>query len=386
VTAPIVVVGASLAGVRAAETLRGEGYDGPLTILGDEPYPPYDRPPLSKAVLAGTLEPPDLALPVDDSLDADWRVGCRATGLSLADRVVTTDAGAIPFAGLVIATGMRARTLPGLEPAAGRVFTLRTVDDAYALRAALVARPRVLIVGAGFIGVEVATSARALGCEVAVASLDPPVAVAGAAVSAVCAALLADAGVRLHAGRRITGVEHAAVTLDDGTRLAFDVAVVAVGATPNVEWLAGSGLTLDGGVVCDASCAAVGADGVVAAGDVARWPNPVFGDSVMRVEHWTNAVEQGAAAARTLLHGPGPHTAHGSVPAFWSDHCGTRLQSVGLPALGDRLEIVEGSLDERRFAAAAYAGDRLVGAVTYGIPRALAPFRAALAQNVGQTA
>jgi 3-phenylpropionate/trans-cinnamate dioxygenase ferredoxin reductase subunit len=380
VTGPIVVVGASLAGVRAAETLRAEGFDGRLTIVGEEPHAPYDRPPLSKELLAGWSTPTDVALGVDPSLDADWRLGCRALALDVERRVLATDRGDVAFDGLVIATGVRPRTLPGLEPVPGEIFTLRTLDDALALREALTGAPRVLIVGAGFIGVEVATSARALGCAVTVVSLDSPVAVAGAEVSRVCARLLENAGVRVHAGRRIAELSPGAVALDDGTRVAFDVAVVAVGATPNVEWLAGSGLTLDDGVVCDASCAAVGVDRVVAAGDVARWPNPLFGGAPMRVEHWTNAVEQGAAAARTLLHGSGPHTAHGSVPGFWSDHCGTRLQSVGLPALGDRLELVDGTPDDGRFAAAAYAGDRLVGAVTYGIPRALVRYRIELAR------
>ncbi len=378
----LVVVGASLAGLRAAEALRREGFDGTLTILGDEPHAPYDRPPLSKELLAGERGPGDVALRVDPELDAEWRLGEAATGLDLDRRVVATAAGEVPFDGLVIATGARARPLPGLELRAGVVLALRTLDDALALRAALERAPRLLIVGAGFIGVEVATTARALGCEVAIVSLDPPVAVAGPEVSGVCGALLADAGVDVRVGRRIAEVEHGggAVVLDDGARIAFEVAVVAVGAAPNVEWLAGSGLTLQDGVLCDASCAAVGVEGVVAAGDVARWPNPLFGGAPMRVEHWTNAVEQGRAAARTLLHGRGPHTAHGSVPGFWSDHGGTRLQSVGLPALGDRLEIVEGSLEERRFAAASYRDGRLVGAVTYGMPRALARYRIALAR------
>lgn len=377
----IVVVGASLAGLRAAERLRAEGFDGTLTIVGDEPHRPYDRPPLSKGLLTGDVEDAEVHLRVADDLDADWRLGVRATGLDLDRRVVATDDGELPFDGLVIATGVRPRTLPGFVPDRERVFTLRTLDDARALAAALATRPRVLVVGAGFIGVEVATSARALGCEVDVVSLDPPVAVAGREVSRICTDMLTERGVRLHVGAGIERVDPDAVTLATGARIGYDVALVAVGARPNVEWLEGSGLELADGVVCDAACAAAGATGVVAAGDVASWPNPVFGGLRMRVEHWTNAVEQGHAAARTLLHGSGAHTEHRSVPGFWSDHCGVRLQSVGLPHLADRLELVAGSLEQREFAAAAYRGDELVGAIAYDMPRMLAKYRIALGRR-----
>jgi NADPH-dependent 2,4-dienoyl-CoA reductase/sulfur reductase-like enzyme len=138
---------------------------------------------------------------------------------------------------------------------------------------------------------------------------------------------------------------------------------------------------LDDGLLCDASCAVIGADNVVAAGDIARWPNPLFGETPIRIEHWTNAVEQGAAAGRTLLHGPGPETTYAPVPSFWSDHFGTRLQSAGLPLLGDREEIVAGSPGERRFVAASYRGEELVGATTYGMVRSLIPYRVKLARR-----
>ena len=197
--------------------------------------------------------------------------------------------------------------------------------------------------------------------------------------------MLADHGVRLHLGRTVSEVlgerRVEAVVLDDGARLDADLVVVAVGAAPVTGWLEGSGVPLENGVACDASCAVPGADRVVAAGDVARWPNPLFGGRPMRIEHWTNAVEQGVAAARTLLHGSGPQTAYRSVPSFWSDHFGTRLQSVGLPMLADRVEVVAGSVDERRFVAAAYRGDELVGATTYGMVRGLLPYRVKLAKR-----
>ena len=382
----VLVVGSSLAGLRAAETLRAEGYDGQLTILGAESHFPYDRPPLSKELLMGEMGPEDVALPVSSELQAEWILGDAATRLDLGRRIVETQSGnELRFDGVVIATGSVPRRLPSIGPDREGVLELRTIEHALELRAALASRPRVVLIGCGFIGVELAAAARATGADVSVVSLDPPLIVAGELVSGVCAEILADSGVRLHIGRQVAEVRGAnraeAVVLDDGTVIDADLVVVAVGARPQTDWLAGSGLTLDDGVLCDASCAAVGAEGVVAAGDVARWPNPLFGGLPIRVEHWTNAIEQGSAAARTLLHGPGHPTAFASVPSFWSDHFGTRLQSVGLPLLADRTVVVDGSLQERRFVAAGYRGDELVGATTYGMVRALVPYRATLARR-----
>jgi NADPH-dependent 2,4-dienoyl-CoA reductase/sulfur reductase-like enzyme len=382
----ILVVGASLAGLRGAEALRREGFDGELTILGAEPHHPYDRPPLSKEILTGEMDAAELALPVDDELEAEWLLGDPATALDLHERTVHTQAGrAVRFDGLLIATGSRLRRLPGLEPTRTGIHELRTLEDAIALKADLRPGARVVIVGAGFVGAEVASAARAVGAEVDVVSLDAPLVLAGPLISGVCGELLHEAGVRVHAGRsvaRVIGDDAVrGVHLDDGTELAADVLVSAVGAEPATGWLEGSGITLDRGVSCDASCAVMGTEGVVAAGDVARWPNPRFGGMSMRIEHWTNAVEMGTAAAKTLLHGPGPTRAFASVPSFWSDHCGVRLQSVGLPLLGDRVEVVDGSLEERRFVAAAYRGERLVGAMTYGMVRGLARYRVQLARS-----
>jgi NADPH-dependent 2,4-dienoyl-CoA reductase/sulfur reductase-like enzyme len=386
----VVVVGASLAGLRAAERLRAEGFDGTVTMVGDEPHRPYDRPPLSKELLAGTKSAADLVFAVDDdALQLDWALGQRAVGLDTDRRVVVTDGGEHPFDGLVIATGSSPRTLPGFDPALPNVFALRTLDDALGLRALLEASAglRLLIVGSGFIGVEVAATARTLGAAVTVVSLDPPLAVAGELVSGVCSAMLADHGVDVRVGGpRIASVLGAGerfegVVLEDGTRIEADAVVVAVGARPATDWLEGSGLPLEDGVVCDPSGAVVGTTGIVAAGDVARWPNQLLGGLAMRIEHWTNATEGGAAAARTLLHGSGPETEYRTVPGFWSDHFGVRLQSVGLPALADRFELVDGSLEERRFAAAAYHGEQLVGCVSYASPRALVQYRLRLARE-----
>jgi NADPH-dependent 2,4-dienoyl-CoA reductase/sulfur reductase-like enzyme len=216
-------------------------------------------------------------------------------------------------------------------------------------------------------------------------SLDPPLAIAGELISGVSAAMLADHGVNLHIGRTVSevlgGESFGGVVLDDGTRIEADVALVAVGAAPVTDWLEGSGLELSGGVLCDSSCAVLGVENVVAAGDVARWPNPVFDSAPMRIEHWTNAVEQGSAAALTLLHGSTPDTVYAPVPSFWSDHFDTRLQSVGLPGLADETTVVDGSIEERRFVAECRRGGRLVGAITYGMPRGLLKYRIALSRG-----
>lgn len=384
----IVVVGASLAGLRAVERLRADGYDGAITVLGDEPHAPYDRPPLSKELLAGTRTHDDVAFPVAPELGVEWVLGDAATGLRLGDRVVETESGAeLPFDGLVIATGSGPRRLPAFDLSLPNVFELRTLGDAAGLRAALTAeaRPHLLIVGSGFIGVEVAATARELGAEVTIVSLDPPLKVAGELVSSVCSEMLADHGVRTIVGHGVASTEAGArleaVVLDDGRRIEADLFVVAAGAVPATGWLETSGLGLDNGVLCDASLAVVGAERIVAAGDVARWPNPLLGGMPMRIEHWTNAVEGGAAAARTLLNGSGPETEYRTVPGFWSDHFGIRLQSVGLPVLADRFEVVDGSVAERRFAAAAYLGDLLVGCIAYANPRTLVQYRLRLARG-----
>lgn len=384
----IVVVGASLAGLRAVERLRADGFTGAITVLGDEPHAPYDRPPLSKELLAGTRTHDDVAFPVAPELGVEWVLGDAATGLRLDRRMVETESGAeLPFDGLVIATGSGPRRLPAFDLSLPNVFELRTIGDAAGLRAALVAeaRPHLLIVGSGFIGVEVAATARELGAEVTIVSLDPPLKVAGELVSSVCSEMLADHGVRTIVGHGVASTEAGerleAVVLDDGRRIEADLFVVAAGAVPATGWLEESGLGLDNGVLCDASLAVVGAERIVAAGDVARWPNPLLGGMPMRIEHWTNAVEGGAAAARTLLNGSGPETEYRTVPGFWSDHFGIRLQSVGLPVLADRFEVVDGSVEERRFAAAAYLGDLLVGCIAYANPRTLVQYRMRLARG-----
>ena len=301
--ATVAVVGASLAGLRAVETLRRDGYDGRLVLVGAEAHLPYDRPPLSKEFLAGEVEPDDVALrrgPYDD-LDLDLRLGRRAVALDLASRAVALDDGEpVVFDGLVLATGSTPRVVPGTPDLPG-INVLRTLDDALAIRAKLDARPRVVVVGAGFIGSEVAATCRLRGLEVTVLEALPAPLVRGLGpvLGMACGELHRDHGVDLRLGVGVAGFEGDGrverVRLDDGTAVDADLVVVGVGVAPATDWLATSGLTLDNGVVCDETLLA--APGVVAAGDVARWPNPLFGGESMRVEHWTNASEQGVAAS-----------------------------------------------------------------------------------------
>jgi NADPH-dependent 2,4-dienoyl-CoA reductase/sulfur reductase-like enzyme len=374
----VVVVGASLAGLRAAQTLRLEGFTGLLTVIGEEPHPPYRRPSLSKELLAGEIGSGQVLLGGDEDLEAEWLLGRRAAAVDLRQREVMLDDGErLKFDGLVIATGAAAKRLPNVPELEG-VHVVRTLEDAQALRKALTAgRPRVVVIGAGFIGSEVASSCRALGGDVTV--IDPlphPLAPLGSTLGQVCAGLQRDHGVDLRLGRSVVGfeghdrVQH--VRLDDGTTLDADVVVIGIGTTPATGWLQGSGLRLDDGVVCHETLAVLGCEHVVAAGDVTRWPHRLFDGRLLRVEHWTNAVDQGAAAAKTLLASPDGTQPFAVLPSFWSEQFGTRIQSIGLPQLADHATVVAGSLEERRFLAVYTERGRMVGAVAFDMPRALA--------------
>ncbi|MCU1450431.1 MAG: pyridine nucleotide-disulfide oxidoreductase [Acidimicrobiales bacterium] len=386
----IVVVGASLAGLRAAETLRQEGYDGRLVLVGAEEHLPYDRPPLSKQFLAGTCTLEQIALrrePYDD-LRLALELGRRATALDLAAReVVVDDRDRISFDGLVIATGATPRHLPGTPPLEG-IHVLRTLDDSLAVRAdldrVLASGGRAVVVGAGFIGSEVAATCRSAGANVTVLeALAMPLSRAlGEQMGAACAALHHDNGVDLRTGAGVSGflgthrVE--GVLLHDGTVVEAELVVVGVGVTPNTAWLESSGLTLRDGVVCDATCLA--APGVVAAGDVARWHNELF-DTDMRVEHWTNAAEQGMAAARTLLAGPDAAVPFAPVPYFWSDQYKTKIQFVGHAHHADDVRVVDGSIEARKFVALYEHAGRLVGALAFSRPKPLLAARRLIAER-----
>lgn len=390
-TERIVVVGASLAGVNAAHSIRRAGFEGEVVLVGAESHRPYDRPPLSKEFLTGDHDVERIVLrPVaNDSLDVTWRLGARATALDLDRRRLTIDdTESLDYDGLVIATGATASDLParvghrGLEG----VHLLRTLDHAQALKAALVEdRPgggpvRVVVCGAGFIGAEVAAAARSLGAEVTmvdVASvplervLDPEV---GSAVADLHRRngvdLRLEAGVEAVGAREADGVRRvSSVSLGGGESLEADVLVVGIGVRPATEWVEGSGLTIDNGIVVDENCRA--APGVVVAGDVARWPNPAFDGRMMRIEQWDNAVDQGGYVGRRLLadlgqaDDPGPFA---PVPWFWSDQYDAKIQLAGIT--DGEPEMISGSVGGDGFVRA-YVGedDRVVGVLCWNKPR-----------------
>jgi NADPH-dependent 2,4-dienoyl-CoA reductase/sulfur reductase-like enzyme len=354
----IVVVGASLAGLRAAQAVRASGWDGELLLVGEEPHKPYTRPPLSKELLRGRHE---VAFPCED-LQVQWRLGEKATALDIEAKTVTVGE-PISYERLVIATGTRARTWPGEMP--DNAYLVRDLDDALALKKALSVARSVAIVGAGFIGCEVASSARNLGLDVTLIDIAAhPMTALGPELGERCAELHRERGVDLRLGEEVASLD-----------LDADVIVVALGAVPNIEWLEGSGLTLDHGVVCDEALLA--APGVFAAGDIAVWPHPMADGEPIRIEHWTNAAEQGAHVGRNLFEAK-PYAA---VPYFWSDQYDVKIQAVGLPHRAERFEILE---DEgNRLVAVGRRADQVVAAVTFNNPRRLVQWRRELATTQG---
>jgi NADPH-dependent 2,4-dienoyl-CoA reductase/sulfur reductase-like enzyme len=389
--ASILVVGASLAGLRAAEEVRHEGHAGPVVILGDEVHAPYDRPPLSKQFLSGAWDVTRIHHHAPDKLDSlglEFRLGRGAVSLDTEGRSVGLgDGTTVHYDGLIVATGARARTLPGTEGMPG-VHTLRTLDDCLGIRAALEvagAGARVVVIGAGFIGSEVAATCYGLDARVTVVeALPTPLAgVLGEQMGEACARLHRAHGVTLLTGIGVEGVTPdpggatpVVVQLADGALLDADLVVVGVGVVPAVEWLEGSGLVLDNGVVCDQSLFA--ADDVVAAGDLARWTLPSSGEQV-RLEHWTNAAESGPAAARNLLSGSHAAQPYDPIPFFWSDQYTTKIQMIGLPGPDDEVVVVEGSVDEGKLVALYRRGDRLRAALAFSRPRHLMAYRPLLA-------
>jgi NADPH-dependent 2,4-dienoyl-CoA reductase/sulfur reductase-like enzyme len=385
----VVVVGASLAGLRAVETLRREGYAGKLTLVGEEPHLPYDRPPLSKELLAGDWEHDQIILrkvPYED-LELELRLGVAATALDVGAHTVTLASGTeLAFDGLVIATGCTPRTLPG-QPRLDGVFTLRTIDDCHAIRDRLDAGARVCVIGAGFIGAEVAATCRKRGLDVTVleALPQPMVRGVGMELGAVLARLHRDNGVDLRCGVTLESIEGTDtvdhVRLANGEQVDCDVVLVAVGVAPETRWLEGSGLVLDDGVVCDETLLA--APGIVAAGDIARWPNPAFDGEVMRVEHWTNAAEQGVFVGQRLLHddAAGAPAPFAPVPFVWSDQYDTKIQIAGRFSGQDRMEVVHGSLDDARFVAIFERGGRVSGVLGFSEARKVMQYRRMIAER-----
>jgi NADPH-dependent 2,4-dienoyl-CoA reductase/sulfur reductase-like enzyme/ferredoxin len=381
-TGRIVIVGASLAGLRAGALLRREGFAGSLTLIGDEAREPYDRPPLSKQVVDGWVDARHTALPRPGDLDAHWRLGVAATGLDpRRKQVLLADGTEVPFDRLLIATGTRARPWPKPEQAAlDGVFALRGADDAAELHRRLLARPsRVLVIGGGFTGSELAASCRALGLPVTLTERGPvPLGGAlGQAVGAVAADLHRDHGVDLRCDVTVTDLEGdddgqlRRAHLSDGTVLDVEVAVVALGSIRNVEWLEGSGLAAGPwGVGCDTGCRAFTVDGMVTddvfvAGDVARCPHPVYDYQFLALEHWGNAVTQGEIAAHNMIHPSTERWPHLAIPSFWSTQYGIEIKSVGVPTFADEVVIAQGSVAERRFVAVYGKHGRITAAVAF---------------------
>ncbi|HEY1488335.1 MAG TPA: FAD-dependent oxidoreductase [Micromonosporaceae bacterium] len=365
----LVVVGASLAGLRAVEAARRAGFVGPITLVGAEDHLPYDRPPLSKNFLTAVEEPPSPTLREEtilrDELQVLLRLGTPATALDVSARTVIVGDEAIHFSGLVIATGATPRHIQGSEGLAG-VHVLRTLDDARNIRAALDTGARTVVVGAGFIGSEIASSARQRGSTVTVIEAMPtPLArPVGEEMGAVLSSLHTRNGTELRCGvgvESLEGTDHVtAVLLADGTRIEADLVVIGVGVAPTIDWLTGSGLELGNGIECDRTLQ-TSAPGVYAAGDIASWPNPLF-DTRMRLEHWTIAAEQGGVAGRNAID-PDHAAAYETVPYFWSDWYGKRIQFVGVAAGADEIAHVGGDLAGDSFMTLYRRGDQLVGAL-----------------------
>jgi NADPH-dependent 2,4-dienoyl-CoA reductase/sulfur reductase-like enzyme len=385
----VVVIGGSLAGLRAVETLRTGGYLGGITVIGDEPHLPYDRPPLSKRLLSGEWEPDRILLrKADDmgSLDARWRTGVAATRFDAAGRTVhLSDGSDVSFDGAIIATGAAPRHLPGQE-VHDHVVVLRTLDDAIGLRSRIGGGgKRVVVIGAGFIGLEVAATAHQLGNHVVVLEGAPaPLSRAlGPEMGAAVALCHTDRRVEIRCDVNVEGFAPGAVLVDGGWHEPADVVVVGIGVAPATGWLAGSGLEIRDGLVCGPDLNA-GAPGVYAAGDLVRWHNPLF-DEEMRIEHWTNAAEQGALAATNLISEDARQATkpYAPVPFFWSEQYDRRIQFLGRAGPDDEVRIVAGTVDDRQFAALYGRAGRLRGVLGLNMPRHVMPFRRHLINRIG---
>lgn len=388
--ASVVVVGGSLGGLRAAEQLRMAGHTGPITVVGDERHLPYNRPPLSKEILADPSELTPDAVHAKLAFrrravaaDVDFLLGQAAVETDMARRRLTlTDGTTLPFDGLVVATGLRARRLSVPGPSSGR-HVLRTIGDCVGLRAQLRPGCRVVVVGAGFIGCEAAATLARSGATVTVVepAASPMDRVLGTRLGRAVQRHHEHAGIEFHTRSTVTGYAGTdtvtGVHVDGVGEIEADVVVEAVGSVPNTEWLAGvPGVDLSDGVLCDNHLRAVGVEAVVAVGDVARFPNPLIDDEPRRVEHWAMPTDTAKRAAATLhreLTGaPTDSDIFRPVPSFWSDQGDLRLQSFGSPALGDDVTIVEGDSDHLAagLLATFHRRSRHVGTVAINLPPA----------------
>ncbi|MFD0688617.1 NAD(P)/FAD-dependent oxidoreductase [Actinomadura fibrosa] len=385
----IVIVGAGLGGLRTAERLRRLGHAGPITLVGDEPHRPYDRPPLSKGLLTQPEDPAEAAplrtAPYAD-LGIDLRLGVRAAALDIAGRRLVLDGGGeLRYRKLVIATGLRPRMIGALAAGRAGVHTLRSFEDLLSLRAGLRGARRVTVVGGGVLGCEIAASARTRGAEVTlVETLEQPMLGAlGAQVGELVAGLHRDRGVRVLTSTRIRGLDVLdgvkRVVLEDGSALPSDLVVAAVGAVPNTQWLEGSGLELADGVVCD-RMGRTSAEDVWAVGDVARMPHP-YGAGTVRLEHWTSTADGAALVARNLLAAHGEAQEATEVPYFWSDQYEVKIQCLGLPSADDTLTVAAGAPASHRFLGLYSREGRVTGAVAMNMPAAVARTRAAIASR-----
>jgi NADPH-dependent 2,4-dienoyl-CoA reductase/sulfur reductase-like enzyme/ferredoxin len=399
----IVVAGGGLAGLSAAARLRDRGFDGEVVIVGEERRLPYSRPPLSKQYLAGELTGDDLTFRSEEALDAHWLLDTRMTGLDLARSALLLRGGErLPFDGLVVATGVDAKRLPEAPLFSERIRTIRTLADAAAVRTALhEARARhVVILGGGFVGCELACTAREHGMDVTLVVHSAPLLrrVLGAEVGRVVGSLQRRAGVDVRLDTRVSDWQDHGETLrlrlDDGSVLDCDFVVLGLGSEPRTEWLRDSGLEVSDGVLCGPTSHVIDRWGrvvphIVAAGDVARWPNVRFDAVPRRVEHLIHAVEMGQHAADALLRGPGRAGRFTPVPRFWSEQHGARIQAVGIPALGTEVEIIEGSLRSERFVArytrATPYGPQVVAAVAFDMPVQLLAYRDQIGRNRPRT-
>lgn len=386
----VIVVGASLAGLRACETLRTDGFDGQITVIGAEQESFYDRPPLSKKFLAGEWDAERIALRKPDAIGAlalQLRSGVRAVSMRASDRVVGLDDGStISGDGVVIATGGEVRRLRDQPDICG-VHVLRTLDDATSLRTALVSGSRLVVIGAGFIGLEVAATAAQRGVHVTVLEglPAPLVRALGTEMGEAVARVHRRNGVVIRCGESVAGIVGeelvTGVRLASGEVVPADNVLVGIGVAPATSWLEGSGVELRDGVVCDVNLN-TGFEGVYAAGDVARWPNELFSfvEADMRVEHWTNAAEQGAVAARNLIAASRgePVTAYSTVPFFWSDQFDARIQFLGRATASARVDVVAGSVDDGQFCAIFSVDDRLSAVLGVSMPKLVMPSRALL--------